>query len=88
MNMMKQKETFIHKLTVNGKRRFDMKKLEMISPVTLNIFMNKYNLSTRAIAELTHSSIRSAQRWNSETGIPVSKFELLEIKVRNKMDNK
>ena len=61
-----------------------MKKLEMISPMTLNIFMNKNNLSTHNVAELTHSSIRSVQRWNSKTGIPIYKWELLESKIRNK----
>jgi|WetSurMetagenome_2_1015567.scaffolds.fasta_scaffold00711_14 hypothetical protein len=60
-----------------------MTKLEMISPVKLNLFMNKNNLTTRDVSELTCSSIRSAQRWNSETGIPIYKWELLVNKINN-----
>jgi len=60
-----------------------MTKLEMISPIKLNLFMNKNNLTTRDVSELTCSSIKSAQRWNSKTGIPVYKWELLVNKIKN-----
>ena len=60
-----------------------MKKLEMVSPDILIKFKEKHSLTNQDIADLTHSGHRSVQRWVEDTGIPISKFELLQAKVNH-----
>lgn len=58
-----------------------MKKLEVASSKTLTDFMWEKHLKNRDVAELTHSGMRSVQRWIKTTGIPITKFDLLKMKV-------
>jgi hypothetical protein len=60
-----------------------LKKMEMVSPDILIKFKKKHNLTDKDIADFTHSGHRSVQRWVEDTGIPISKFELLQSKVKN-----
>lgn len=60
-----------------------MKKLEVKPASDLLNLMITQSLTRRDIARLTNSGMRSVTRWR-EIGIPVGKWELLNLKLESK----
>ena len=58
-----------------------MTKQEKVAANELAQFMINKEIDKQQVAEYTHSGVRAVERW-LHTGIPVLKWELLQLKCR------